>query len=532
MGSSGSAALGTLSRFDLLVVAAYMLALFGAGAYFTRQKKTLKTYLLADQNVHWVIVGVSVLAALFSGISYLGAPAESFFHDLQYLGVIASFCIATPITIYVFVPIFRRLQLFTAYEYFERRFDARIRRIASSLFILRVTFYLALAIYAPALALMEVTGWPFWIAVLMMGLISTAYTVMGGMKAVIVTDTLQFVILCGGILLILAFAIQHTPGGLSIIWRVAVHDNKTRLVDFSFDPRDRITIWAALLGGTCFNLVQLVTDQIAVQRYLTAPTLKDTERALWLKFWVTLPLIGLFYLTGTVLYGFYRVNSALVPRLANSQLVPYLSQRAPVPGTAALTNDRLLPYFITHQLPTPLPGLLIAAILGATIAVVSAGTNSLATAALMDFRKTSTRAGTEDKLVLAARRLTALFGLIPTLMALFIMQYLGSLIEAIITISGVFGGPLLGMFFLGVLSKRSNGNGALLGALVGGAAGILIAFSKQLFAYPISFLWISFVSAFVTFGAGWLGSLVFPITGAESAASLAGQDVNKNERSF
>ncbi len=395
-----------------------------------------------------------------------------------------------------------------------------------------MTFYLALAIYAPALALMEVTGWPFWISVLMMGMISTAYTVMGGMKAVIITDTLQFLILCGGILLILGFAIHHTPGGLSIIWRVAVHDGKTRLVDFSFDPRDRITIWAAILGGTCFNLVQLVTDQIAVQRYLTAPTLRDTKRALWLKFWVTLPLIGLFYITGTVLYGYYRVNSALVPPLANSQLVPYLSQPASVPGTAALPNDRLLPYFITHQLPTPLPGLLIAAILGATIAVVSAGTNALATAALMDFGKTTAPARTEAKLVLRARCLTALFGLIPTLMALFIMQYLGSLIEAIITISGVFGGPLLGMFFLGVCSKRTNGNGALLGAVLGGAAGVLIAFSKQLFAYPISILWISFVAALITFAAGWLGSLAFPTPDNEPGTSLAACEVKRNEPSL
>ena len=133
----------TMSRWDLLVVACYMLLLFGAGVYFTRQKRTLKTYLLADQNVHWIIVGISVLAALFSGISYLGAPAESFFHDLRYLTVIASFCIATPITIFVFVPFFRNLKLYTAYEYLELRFDRRIRRIASSLFILRVTFYLA-----------------------------------------------------------------------------------------------------------------------------------------------------------------------------------------------------------------------------------------------------------------------------------------------------------------------------------------------------------------------------------------------------
>ena len=367
---------------------------------------------------------------------------------------------------------------------------------------------------------MEVTGWPFWIAVLVTGSVSTIYTAMGGMKAVIVTDSLQFLVLCGGIFVIVGFAIHQIPGGLSTAWHFAAQDGKTRLVDFSFDPFDRITIWAALLGGTCFNLIQLVTDQIAVQRYLTAPTLKDTQRALWLKFWVTLPLIGLFYLTGTILYGYYRARPELVPPFVNSQLVPGLAQPIHLAGITPIANDRLLPYFISHQLPTPLPGLLIAGILGTTIAVVSAGVNSLATATLMDFRKTATFVWPESKLVLAARSLTVIFGVISTSIALFVMQYLGSLVEAIITIGGVFGGPLLGMFFLGVLTRRAHATGVLLGVLAGGTAGILVSFSKPLFGYTISFLWISFVSASVTFVLGWLASLPFPPLDEGSVKSL------------
>src|SRR5262249_47972357 len=165
-----------LSPVDVGVFVFYMLLLVGVGVYFTRQQKGLKSYLLADQNIHWIIVAVSVLAALFSRITSLGAPAGSCYTDLSYLWVVASFFIATPITTLVFLPFFRRLNLYTAYGYLERRFDRRLRWLASGLFILRVTFYLALAVYAPALAIMEITGWPLWLAGALSGVGADLYT--------------------------------------------------------------------------------------------------------------------------------------------------------------------------------------------------------------------------------------------------------------------------------------------------------------------------------------------------------------------
>jgi sodium-coupled monocarboxylate transporter 8/12 len=490
--------MGRLSIIDTAVMLVYLLLLAGVGIFFARQKRSLKTYLLADQNVHWIVVGISVMAALFSGISYLGAPAESFFYDLRYLWVVASFLLATPITTLIFLPKFRSGNFFTAYEYLERRFDWRLRKIASILFILRVTFYLGLAIYAPALAIMDVTGWPLWISVLATGSIATIYTTFGGMKAVIWTDAIQFIILCGGILVILVVAISRVPGGFNAAWHLASMDRKTQFLNFGIDPTVRISIWGALLGGTCFNLVQMVTDQISVQRYITAPSLKDSQRALWLKLAVCLPIVGLFYITGTILYGYYRTFPDRAPQFVNSALVPAIAQH----GTGEkLLNDRLLPFFVTRELPSPLPGLLIAAILGSTIAVFSAGINALATSALMDLRR-GTGSESEGKGVGAARVLTIAFGVAPTLLALFVIPHFGSLIEAIGRIAGLFGGPLLGVFFLGAISRRATGAGTLIGAAVGAVAGVAVSFSKQLFNYPISFLWIAFVSALVTYVVG------------------------------
>jgi len=533
-----------LSPLDVGVFAFYMLLLVGVGVYFTRQQKGLKSYLLADQNIHWIIVAVSVLAALFSGISYLGAPAETYYNDLSYLWVVVSFFIATPITTLVFLPFFRRLNLYTAYEYLERRFDRRLRWLASGLFIVRVTFYLALAVYAPALAIMEITGWPLWLSASLTGLAATLYTTLGGMKAVIWTDSLQFLVLCGGIVLILAFAIAGVPGGLPAAWQFATEKGKTEFIHLELDPTVRVTVWAALLGGACNNLVQMVTDQISVQRYLTAKSLEECQRALWFKLWVTLPLVGMFYLTGTVLFGYYQAYPQQEPVLnlkgqvvtrtegeveklglfgasttgllgAPSGQGPLVAASATFPGSTepgALEGgrrDRLLPFFVVRNLPSPLPGLLIAAVFGATMAVVSAGVNALATATLKDFGPGASAQSSEQRQFRLARALTIIFGALATLLSL-VVGLLGTLVEATISIMGLFGGPLLGIFFLGVLSRRANGNGALVGATVGAVAGALVAFSKYFLPRPISFLWIAFASASTTFVVGWVSSLLFP----------------------
>jgi sodium-coupled monocarboxylate transporter 8/12 len=506
-----------------------MLLLVGVGLYFTRQKKNLKSYLLADQNIHWIIVAVSVLAALFSGITYLGAPAESFFFDLTYIWVVASFFIATPITTLVFLPFFRNLNLYTAYEYLEKRFDHRLRWIASGLFITRVSCYLGLAIAAPALAIMEITGWPFWLSALVTGLAATVYTTLGGMKAVIWTDSVQFLVLCGGILLILGYAIAEVPGGLAAAWRLAAEDGKTNFIRLDLDPTVRLTLWGCLLGGACNNLVQMVTDQISVQRYLTAKSLKESQRALWFKLWVTLPLVGLFYLTGTVLYGYYRALPERVPAFEKRELVRKLAQVEDLSPYHGIKNDRILPYFVAQHLPSPLPGLLIAAVFGATIAVVSAGINALATATLIDFRSFLGRhLDSERHQFRMARWLTILFGVVATLLALVIGR-LGTLLEATNKIMGLFGGPLLGVFFLGVLTRRANGPGALAGAIIGGAVGTLVAFSNDWFGYPISFMWIAFSAATVTFAAGWLASL-FLAPPVSAAQALVVWNISKNEQ--
>jgi SSS family transporter len=502
-----------MASLDLVVFAGYMLLLVGVGVYFSYQRKGLQSYLLADQNVHWIVMAVSVLAALFSGITYLAAPAEAFFFDLSYLWVMAATVIATPITALLFLPFFRTLNVYTAYEYLEKRFDRRLRRVGSALFIARISGYLGLVISAPALVIVEVTGWDFVTSVLLTGVAATLYTSLGGMKAVIWTDSLQFLVLCGGIVLLLGFAVAAVPGGLPVIWEWAAAHGKTRLVHLDFDPTVRLTVWAGLLGGAANQLVQMVTDQIAVQRYLTTATLREAQRGLWLKMGLAIPLTSLFFLTGTVLYGYYGALPERTPAFANAAQVPGLAPPAgPLMGPG-LKNDSLLPYFVVHDLPSPLPGLLLAAVFGATMAVVSAGINALATALLMDFLTPADASkAPETRQLRRARVLTVGFGVLATVLALLVGK-MGTLIEASAKIFGLFGGPLLGIFFLGILSRRANGSGSLLGAVGGAIVGGLVAFSEELFAYPISFLWVTFAATLVTFVFGWVASWLFAVPG-------------------
>jgi Na+/proline symporter len=266
-----------------------------------------------------------------------------------------------------------------------------------------------------------------------------------------------------------------------------------------------------------------------VQRYLTAKSLQESQRALWFKLWVTLPLVGLFYLTGTVLYGYYRALPERVPAFEKRELVPGLTEVEDLAPYHGIKNDRILPYFVVQHLPSPLPGLLIAAVFGATIAVVSAGINALATATLIDFRSLlGKRLESERHQFRMARSLTILFGIVATLVALVIGR-LGTLLEATNKIMGLFGGPLLGVFFLGVLARRANGPGALIGALIGGVAGTLVAFSNDWFSYPISFMWIAFSAATVTFAVGWLASLFF-VPPVPAAQALVVWNSSKNKQ--
>lgn len=473
----------TFSVLDYTVFVVYMLASVAIGVWFVREQRTVKDYFLAGQSMNWFVVAISVIAALFSGISYLGAPTEVFEHDLTYAVSLLSFLVATPVVIVVFLPFFYRLKLYSAYEYLEKRFDLQVRVWSAAMFIIRVVFYLALAIYAPALALAAVTGLPLWFSILSVGLLTTVYTTFGGMKAVIWTDVMQFFVLFGGQLAIAWVAISRIPGGLTGTFDLAAQAGHLKFANFDWSLTARVTFWGALLGGLFNNLVQMGTDQISVQRYLTAKSLPEARKSLWFKLAVTIPLVLVFYLMGAVLFSYYHTYPDRLPL--------DLKQK-----------DRILPYFVVSELPRGLPGILIAAIFAATMSTVSAGINALSTASIVDFyQRFRSQVPPPEALLRLSKWLTCFYGLLATATA-FLMPLLGTLIEATNKVMGMLGGPLLGVFLLGMLSKRANAFGTLLGAFFGSLVLGYIVFQTK-----VSFLWYALIGCLVTMALGYLFSL-------------------------
>jgi sodium-coupled monocarboxylate transporter 8/12 len=247
----------------------------------------------------------------------------------------------------------------------------------------------------------------------------------------------------------------------------------------------RVTFWALLIGGAVINLVQLATDQVSVQRYLTATSMKEAQRSLWLKLALLMPVLLIFYATGLVLYAFYQTH--------------------PDPLAAGLIKkaDQILPYFVINELPAGLPGLLIAAIYAGTMSVTSSGINALTTATLVDFHQRLSRApDSEARQLRIARGLTVAYGALVVLLAFGVSQ-LGTLIEASNKAIGLVGGPLLGLFFLGMLVKRATPWGAVTGWAAGLAAAGWVCFGTK-----TSFMWLGLVGCAVTMLVGWLTSIL------------------------
>jgi len=456
------------SWLDYTIFIAYLTGLVSVGVFFVKEQRNVKDYFLAGRSMGYIMIAISVLAALFSGISYLGAPGEVYRYGLWFMLFFLSFFIATPVTNILFMPYFYHSRFYTAYQFLEERFSMQVRLICSALFIIRVLLWLGLVNYAPALALNQVTGMPLWFTILCTGVLTTIYTTLGGMKAVIWTDFIQFFVLLGGQFIILIVAITHMPGGLLGAIEIGREYGKFEL-SLSPDLQTRITLWGLLFGGAVINLVQMATDQVSVQRYMTATSIKEARRSLWFKLGMLAPVFLVFYGTGLVIFAFYHTPGAVDP-LANGLISK---------------PDQILPFFVVNELKWGLPGLLIAAIFGATMSATSSGINALTTATLVDFHqrfwhKSSDAEGVKLGL---ARALTFGYGTLVIILA-FVVGKLGSLLEVSNTFIGMVGGPLLGIFFLGILVKRANTPGTVIGWLAGVLALIPICFFNSSFQVP------------------------------------------------
>jgi SSS family transporter len=468
---------------DWVIVAAYILAVSTIGSLFYRKRSSAADYFLAGRGMKVIPVAISLVAADLSAITYMGVPAWGYQHDLElYLSVIVLLLIV-PIVMYLFMPFYSRFKLYTGYEYLERRFDLKTRLVASSLFLLIRGSHVAIVIYAPSTVLSLLTGIPLWGCVFLIGAFTTFYTTLGGMKAVIWTDVMQFTVLVAGICTVLGLSLTRIPGGIHTVYHVASAAGRLRMFNFSLNPRELTSVGAMVLGGGTLVLSTMGTDQAYLQRYFATKSLKDGRKSVLLDALIVIPVDGLLFLLGTVLFVFYRFYPSHL---------------------AGLTNvDDILPFFVVRELGGVFSGLVIASIFAVSMAVMSAGINSLTTVTTVDFYQRLIRHNDpKANLVLVGRLGTLGWGTVATVAALFANR-LGSLANAFNLINSFLGGPILGIFLLGMLSRKARANGTVLA----GAAG-LIAVWLASWKTPVSFYYLSFIGLLATLTVGYLASLI------------------------
>jgi len=538
---------------DWWVLAGSIATIVLYGLWKSRGSDTTAKYLLANKSMPWYAMALSIMATQASAITFISTTGQSYVDGMRFVQFYFGLPLAMIIIAAVAVPLFHSSGVYTAYEYLERRFDARVRAIVSVIFLIQRGLAVGVALYAPAVVLTVILGWPDQWTTLLMGAIVTFYTVKGGIAAVTWTDFLQMLVMTMGLFAALGTAIWLLPDGVGLGGAVSVAGAAGRLnpLVLSFDWNDRYNLWSGLLGGMFLALAYFGCDQSQVQRYLTGRSVAQSRLSLLFNAIAKIPMQFFILFTGTMVFAFYtfekppvlfhtegqramertaefagiqqRFDAAFEQRKAVAARVMQ-GEEAAVPefkqaqkqldtvrkDAAVLAakasgekeiNDANYVFlaFVTRYMPAGIVGLVIAAIFAAAMSTISAEINSLATVSVVDIYQRFFKRDASDRHYLRASQwATSFWGLY----AVVTSQYgknLGSLIEAVNMLGSLFYGGLLGVFTLAFLFPRANARGAFYGVLIGEAT---IFAANQIGG--ISFLWFNVIGAVVTVASGLL----------------------------
>ncbi|XP_022250400.1 sodium-coupled monocarboxylate transporter 1-like [Limulus polyphemus] len=454
--SSESSPAELVSRFgtpDYVVFAGMLTVSAAIGIYYAcsgSKQSTTKEFLMGNRSMSVFPVSMSVLASFMSAITLLGTPAEVYQYGTQYWMIIISYFFVIPMSAHLYLPIFYNLGLTSAYEYLERRFSRVVRTLGSMVFSIQMIMYMAIVLYAPSLALSQVTGISVWSAVLSIGLVCTFYTAVGGIKAVVWTDLFQVTMMFIA-MFVVVFKGAADEGGWANVWQKNLDGQRIEFFNFNPDPTVRHTVWNLAVGGY-FTWVSIYgVNQAMVQRYLSIPTLRGAQTALWLNLPGLSVLLTISCMAGLVIYTKYETCDPL--SWTNFKIAP----------------DQLFPLFVMDVLGflPGLPGLFVSGIFSGALSTVSSGVNSLAAVTLEDFVKAYIK---KDISELWATRLTKILAIVYGVIAIALVavaQLLGNVLQAALSIFGMIGGPLIGLFSLGMFFPWANAVGAITGLFSG-----------------------------------------------------------------
>lgn len=478
-----SRSFGTL---NYVVLIGYLLTMVGVGLYFARRNNSTDQFFRGGQSIPWWAAGCSIFATMLSSLTFTGVPSKSYAQDWVYSVGNMMIPVVAIVAVYVALPFFRRIDATSAYEYLEKRFNRSVRLFGSASFTLFHIFRMAVVMSLTGLALAVATPLTPSQCVLLMGALSILYCTMGGIEAVIWTDTIQTVVLMGGALLAMIVLITGVDGGFDGFVTTANAAKKFNIANLHWDATNsQIALWVIIVGGIAQNLSSYTADQAVVQRYMTTPDTKLAARSIWTNAFLVIPATILFFGLGTALFAYYQSHP--------DRLDP------------TITTDQIFPLFIAREMPVGIAGLLVAGIFAAAQSTVSTSMNSTATSIVTDFLKPFNVCKTDEGYLKAARICTFLLGVVGTSIGLvFVDPSIKSLFDSFIKVIGLFMGVLGGLFVLGVMTRRANGPGALIGAF----AGAIVMFCLWRYSPINGYLYTaSGIVACVVIG--YLGSLPF-----------------------
>lgn len=478
---------------DTFVLIAYLILSLAIGLWVSRGKKSFKDYMFGGSSMPWVAVGISLIATSVSATTFLGAPADVFGADMTFLMFQFGAFISIFVIGFIFIPRFKKAGIQSAYELFESRFSRSTRRLAAVFYCLHLLLRTGILLYAPSLVLSNILGVDIRVAILIAAVIAIFYTWFGGIKAVIWTDVLQFVVFFGGGVFVL-FVIAGDVGGFSTMHELASIHGKTKWFDASFDPSNARTLISAGFAYAILETAIRGGDQQFVQRYLSCKSASDANRSSILSMVLGVLVSILFYWVGAALFVYYKV--------AQVHVLPE--------GTGI---NEVFPYFIVESLPPGITGLVVAAICAAAMSSLSSAINSLSNTTENDILCVATNT---EKSVKRAKCWTVLWGLLGIGAAFIAASQQGSLLKNALFFTGLFTGPLLAMFILAFFARQLKALSVIIAVLCGMASltlfnGIPFIGFKGPLDGILSWPWMPLISLSVTIITAFLLDFVFLI---------------------
>ena len=439
-----------MKTIDLVIFIAYLVGIMAFGGSFYRKSKTSQAFTLGNRSIPRWVVTMSIFATFVSSISYLALPGIAYQSNWNAFVFSLSLPIAAIIAIQVFVPLYRRVNSPSAYTYLEQRFGAWARIYASVSYFLTQLMRIGTILYLLALMIHSIYGWDMKTVIVITGMAVMIYAILGGIQAVVWTDAIQGLILIAGALICTAYLLFNMPEGPAQMFEIARDQNKFSLGSFSLDIGSS-TFWVVLVYGIFINLQNYGVDQNYIQRYIASKSDRDAKRSAFSGGMLYIPVSLMFLFIGTALFAFYRSGAAALP--------------ADLQGMDA--GDAIFPHFIAHELPAGITGLLIASIFAAGMSTISTSYNSAATVLLTDYYKRFFKQSPSEKQSMKMLYISSIVISIAGTLIAIAMINVKSALDAWWKLASIFSGGMLGLFLLGVFSRKKNVAGAIIGVIAG-----------------------------------------------------------------